>query len=117
MEAGQRPQRGRSPVEHRGIFVRSSILGGLSWGLGGLCSGLGGLSQGLGGELGPQDGWTNGRTDERMAGQKFPLCSTGLRPLWGRCPASTQNHLNKYVNQYINEQGKDIADHILPLGD
>ena len=25
------------------------------------------------------DGWTNGRT-------KVPLCSTGLRPLWGHCP-------------------------------
>ena len=66
-------------------------------------------------DLGPQS--MDAQTDERMEGQKFPLCSTGLCPLWGRCPASTQNHLNKYINQYINEQGKGIADHILPLGD
>ena len=57
------------------------------------------------------------QTNERMDGQRFPLCSTGLRPLWGRCPASTQNHLNKYINQFVNKQGKGIADHILPLGD
>ena len=28
-----------------------------------------------------------------------------------------QNHLNKYINQFVNKQGKGIADHILPLGD
>ena len=29
----------------------------------------------------------NERTDERTDGRtKVPLCSTGLRPLWGRCP-------------------------------
>ena len=33
------------------------------------------------------DGWTNG--------QEFSLCSTGLCPLWGRCPAFTQIHFNK----------------------
>ena len=32
-------------------------------------------------------GGTNGRTNERTNGRtKVPLCSTGLRPLWGRCP-------------------------------
>ena len=34
---------------------------------------------------GRTDGRTNGQTDRRM---KVPLCSTGLRPLWGRCPKS-----------------------------
>ena len=29
---------------------------------------------------GGTNGWTDGRTN------RFPLCSTGLRPLWGRCP-------------------------------
>ena len=36
------------------------------------------------------DEWTNGRTDGRMDARtdRFPLCSTGLRPLRGRCPKS-----------------------------
>ena len=41
-------------------------------------------------DLGPEgsdEGGTNERTDERTNGQtKVPLCSTGLRPLRGRCP-------------------------------
>ena len=39
---------------------------------------------------GPEGGGNermNERTDERTDGRtKVPLCSTGLRPLWGRCP-------------------------------
>ena len=33
-------------------------------------------------------GWKDGRTDKRTDGwtDRFPLCSTGLRPLQGRCP-------------------------------
>ena len=30
MEAGQRPQRGRSPVEHSGTFFHSTVLGLIS---------------------------------------------------------------------------------------
>merc|ERR1712105_522939 len=43
---------------------------------------------------------------------KVPLCSTGLRPLRGRCPASPSL-------QFIITQSRatGIADHILPLGD
>ena len=55
--------------------------------------------------------------DERASSQKFLLCSTGLHPLWGRCPASTQNHPIKYINQFMNEQGKSISDHILHMSD
>ena len=33
---------------------------------------------------GQMDVRTYGRMDGRTEG--FPLCSTGLRPLWGRCP-------------------------------
>ena len=33
------------------------------------------------------DKWRNERTNERINEQmKVPLCSTGHRPLWGRCP-------------------------------
>ena len=37
----------------------------------------------------PERAW-GGQTNGRMDGQtnKSPLCSTGLRPLWGRCTAS-----------------------------
>ena len=55
--------------------------------------------------------------DERTDGQEFPLCSTGLRPLRVRCPASSQICHDEYINQFTDEQGKGIADHILPLGD
>ena len=34
------------------------------------------------------DGRTGGRTDRQM--DRFPLCSTGLCPLWGLCPAPPQ---------------------------
>ena len=38
---------------------------------------------------GRTDEWTDGRTDGRT---KVPLCSTGLRPLRGRCPASSHSN-------------------------
>ena len=38
---------------------------------------------------------------------KVPLCSTGLCPLQGRCPASSHSN---------SQSCKGIADHILPLG-
>ena len=40
------------------------------------------------------DGHMDGQMDRWMDGHthRFPLCSTGLRPLWARCPA------------YINEK-------------
>merc|ERR1712074_221488 len=34
-------------------------------------------------------GGTHGRTNGRT---KVPLCSTGLRPLWGRCPKSLKRN-------------------------
>ena len=36
----------------------------------------------------------------------FPLCSSGLSPLWGRCPALVN------LNHTILEQGMGTADHI-----
>merc|ERR1711875_99785 len=38
----------------------------------------------------PERVWGGGQTDGRTDGRtdKSPLCSTGLRPLRGRCPAS-----------------------------
>ena len=50
-----------------------------------------------------------GEMDGRMDGQ-IPLCSTGLRPLRGRCPAPPQ------LNQTLLKQGTGTADHLLPLG-
>ena len=40
------------------------------------------------------DKWTYGWTDVQTYGQtdKFPLCSTGLCPLQGRCPASSHSN-------------------------
>ena len=38
------------------------------------------------------DGLTNERTDGRT---KVPLCSTGLRPLRGRCPKKEKSDLKK----------------------
>ena len=55
--------------------------------------------------------------DERASSQKSLYCSTGLRPLWGSCPASIQNHPSKYIDQFMNEQGKGISDHILHMSD
>ena len=57
-------------------------------------------------------GLTNGRTDERTDKRmnESPLCSTGLRPLRGRCPASFQ-----FTTMQSRATG--IADHVLPLGD
>ena len=47
------------------------------------------------------DGWMDGQTDGWTDGQEFPLCSTGLRPLRGRCPASIRlhtHHLSTNIN-------------------
>merc|ERR1711911_316231 len=55
-------------------------------GLRGQISGLRGQILGLRGQISGQRGpGGGGRTDGRT---KVPLCSTGLRLLWGRCPAS-----------------------------
>ena len=51
---------------------------------------------------------TNGQMDGIMEG---PLCSTGLHPLWGHCPASSL----KFT--IMQRRATGIADHILPLGD
>ena len=134
-------KQGRSPVKHRGNFVRPSVrpsippsihpsvcppgplrskicplrpeicplspwnLSSQALNLSGQMSCLRGLIQGLRGPiLGPEradfrperadfrserawggqtEGWMDGETDGQT---KVPLCSTGLCPLWGRCP-------------------------------
>merc|ERR1712002_1275787 len=48
------------------------------------------------------------RTDGRTYGNS-PLCSTGLRPLWVRCPASL------YITFKNDEQGTGTADHMISL--
>ena len=53
-----------------------------SEGLAGVSEGPAEASEGQGSRGG--DGQTDGRTDGRT--YRFPLCSTGLRPLRGRCP-------------------------------
>ena len=46
----------------------------------------------------PERVWGGGWTDGRMDGRKnSPLCSTGLCPLRGRCPASPQ--INNHAKQ------------------
>ena len=62
------------------------------------------------------DRWTDGRMDGRMDGRtdgwmdgNSPLCSTGLRPLWVRCPASL------CITFKNDEQGTGIADHMISL--
>ena len=44
---------------------------------------------------GSDEGGTNGRTNGRT---KVPLCSTGLRPLRGRCPKRLTMHLGRSIN-------------------
>ena len=58
-------------------------------GLRGQISGLRGQILGLRGQIsGLRGPGGDERTNERTDGQtnESPLCSTGLRPLWGRCP-------------------------------
>ena len=75
-EAGQRPRRGRSPVEHRGTFVcpfvRSSVrpivsppqaLSGLKSALSGLKSALSGLKSATSGLKSVLSGLTSALTD------------------------------------------------------
>ena len=57
-------------------------------GLRGQISGLRGQIQGLRGQISGLRG-PGGRTDGQT--NESPLCSTGLRPLRGRCPASRSN--------------------------
>ena len=54
--------------------------------------------------------WTEGRQTEGQT-DRLPPCSTGLHPLWGRCPASPGSNSESFK---AGQQG--IADHILPLG-
>ena len=52
----------------------------------------------------------DGRTDERTDGQKFPLCSTGLRPLRGRCPKGRRQGRRKRgrkITRYKYSKGKE----------
>ena len=44
--------------------------------------------------------WTNGPTN----GQEFPLCSTGLHPLMGLCPASLQAQARELLTIYCPGQ-------------
>ena len=60
------------------------------------------------------DGWTDGRTDGRTDGwtdgrTEILPCSTGLRPLWVRCPASLR------VTFKNEKQGTGTADHMISL--
>ena len=45
-------------------------------------------------------------TDGRMDGQEFPLCSTGLRPLRGRCPASIRIYTQITFQQTSSKAGQ-----------
>ena len=109
---GQRPRRGRSPVEHRGNscpsvrssvrpFVRSSVPP----------PGPGPLAQApwpRPPSLGPTGPSLvkAGRMDGRTNGQEFPLCSTGLRPLRGRCPASIRIYTQITFQQTSTKAGQ-----------
>ena len=73
--------------------------------------------QGLRGQISRADlqgpGWADRRMNGRKVGRtKVPLCSTGLSPLRGRCPASPS--LQFTITQ---SRATGIADHVLPLGD
>ena len=98
---GQRPRRGRSPVEHRGTFVRHSVrssvrppqalsglksaLSGLKFTLSGLKSALSGLESVLSGLKSALLGRTDGQNDERKSPcvlQEFvPFGAAALLPL------------------------------------
>ena len=64
-----------------------------------------------------RDGRTDGRMDGRTDGRtyRFPLYSTGLRPL--RYPLGPLPCLHNRHRSEIPKQGKGTADHLLPLGD
>ena len=53
------------------------------------------------------DEQTNKRTNERT---KVPLCSTGLRPLWGRCPKRKQGRIHGYPSRVWVGRGNDEID-------
>ena len=57
----------------------------------------------------PRGVQTNGRTD------RFPLYSTGLRPL--RFPPGPLSCSHNSYHNEIPEQGKGTDEHLLPLGD
>ena len=49
----------------------------------------------------------DGRTNERTNGRtKVPLCSTGLRPLRGRCPKKKTNELSTRCKKNLINHGK-----------
>ena len=65
--------------------------------------------------LSKMDGWTDGRADGRDGRTyRFPLYSTGLRPL--RFPPGPLPCLHNSYHHKIPEQGKGTDDHLLPLG-
>ena len=43
---------------------------------------------------GPDDGGDKQTNKQTNAQTKVPLCSTGLRPLWGRCPKGISQGMN-----------------------
>ena len=49
---------------------------------------------------------TKRRTNGRMDGQEFPLCSTVLRPLRGRCPASIRIYTQITFQQTSTKAGQ-----------
>merc|ERR1712198_660512 len=78
----------------------------------------------MGAWAGPKEVWATlsgalletdeeGRTDGRT--YRFPLYSTGLRPL--RFPPGPLPCLHNSYHHKIPEQGKGTDDHLLPLGD
>ena len=107
--AGQRPQRGRCPVEHRRIYVRPFV-----WQNSSLC--LGGMDEGAwgpGGEGsrswpgthvcsdGRTDGWTDGGSFIRLdVWADIIPCSTGHHPLWGHRPKRAANQI-KILPKFI----------------
>ena len=99
---GQQIQRGRSPVEHRGnlcvrTFTRPSFLPPQApQRLAQAPQSLARASEaGLGGQT---DGRMDGRTDGCT--HRFPLCSTGLCPLWVCCPKELVGNLKRLLSLF-----------------
>ena len=64
------------------------------------------------------NGRTDGRTDERTNGRtKVPLCSTGLRPLRGRCPKKERNKRTQYNKQNNSDAIPENLFDVLPFKD
>ena len=109
---GQQPQRGRSPVKHRGLsFVHPSVHPFI-------CLFVPPPRpredfrperadfRPERADFRPERAW--GGTDRQTDGQmdrrtnKSSLCSTGLCPLWGRCPASHSNSQPCKAGQWVS---------------